>query len=93
MNIRRSDRPIITSGMTIGPKTSPVKTARPRKRPCRSRTRAASVPRTVASRLARIATFSDTQAAARSGPSDRSNPYQRVENPPQTVTSGEALNE
>ena len=51
------------------------------------------MPRIVASRLARTATFRETQAADRSGASASRAPYQRVENPPQTVTIGEALNE
>ena len=41
----------------------------------------------------RAATLSETRAAAMSGPSRNSTPYHSVENPPQTVTSFDALNE
>ncbi len=54
---------------------------------------AASVPSKVAITLADTATCRDTQAAAMSGPSAKSAAYQRVENPPHTVTRLEALNE
>ena len=88
-----SDRPVITSGITIGAVTRPVNSVRPAKRPCRASASADTVPRPVASTADSAATRSDTQAAASNGASASSTPYHRVEKPPQTVTSAEALKE
>jgi hypothetical protein len=54
---------------------------------------AAQVPSTVATVAVMSATRSVTHAASRSCRLPKSEPYQRVENPPQTVTSRESLNE
>ncbi len=59
----------------------------------RTSTIAASVPRIVATVAETNATRNVTQAASISPWFWNSETYQRVENPPQTVTSRESLNE
>ena len=66
---------------------------RPGKRPARTSTTAASVPSTVAAVAERNAMRRLVQAASSMAPSFNSATYQRVDQPPQTVTSREALNE
>src|SRR5882762_5092099 len=85
--------PVMISGMTSGAFTIPVSSSRPRKRAKRTSAIAARVPRTTAPLEAVTATSSDSSAACNSWRLCSSCPYQAVENPPQTLTSGEALNE
>ena len=66
---------------------------RPRKRPPRTSATAASVPSTVAAVADRNAIRRLVQAASSMALSLSSATYQRVDQPPQTVTSREALNE
>jgi len=63
-NNNKSDRPVITSGMTRGANTSPENNVRPRKRPMRANTMAASVPRIVDIVAETSPTRSVTQAAS-----------------------------
>src|SRR5690606_26693174 len=92
-NSNSSDRPVMTSGMTSGAKTIPENRKRPRKRGYRVSARAAIVPRTVATVAEMTAMRNVTQAASISCWLENNDTYQRVEKPPQTVTSLEALNE
>src|SRR5262249_37629941 len=85
--------PVMISGMTSGALTIPVSNSRPGKRAKRTSATAASVPRTTAPVEAATATWSDSNAAPSSWRSCSSWPYHAVEKPPQTFTSGEALNE
>ena len=71
----------------------PVSRSRPGKRAKRTRATAASVPRITATVEALTATSSDSSAASSSWRLCHSWPYQVVEKPPQTLTSGEALKE
>ena len=64
---------------------------RPRKRPNRANAMAAQVPTMVAMRAETRATRKLIQALAMSWSFSRSEAYQRVEKPPHTVTSREAL--
>jgi hypothetical protein len=71
----------------------PVNRVRPRKRPKRVSASAASVPNTVASVAETRPTRSVTQAALIRASLRSNTAYHWVENPPQTVTSREALKE
>jgi hypothetical protein len=93
MKSSSSDRPVITSGMTSGAKTMPENSNRPRNRVIRTRTTAASVPSNVAAVADTSATRSVTHAASRSAWLRSISPYHCVENPAQTVTRRDALNE
>ncbi len=92
-NSNSADRPSITSGITSGVVVSTDSVVRPRKRPSRVRPRAAAVPITTASVADRKATIRLFFSADSSASFCSSAPYQRVEKPPQTVTSFEALKE
>ncbi len=92
-NSSKSDRPVITSGMTSGAKIMPENSVRPRNRPIRTRTSAAMVPNTVASVAEMKATFSVIHAASISCSFSSSPAYHLVENPPHTVTSFDSLKE
>ena len=92
-NSSNSDRPIMTSGMTSGAKSMPAISMRPRKRPNLCRAKAAIVPSRVDRTADTKATRRLTMALAMSASLARSEPYQRVEKPPQTVTNREALKE
>src|SRR5580698_8457477 len=85
--------PVMISGMTSGAFTIPVSSRRPRNRAKRTSAIAAMVPSTTAALEAVTATSSDSSAACSSARLCNSWKYQVVENPPQTLTSGEALNE
>ena len=71
----------------------PENSTRPRKRPNRTSATAASVPSTVATVAESNAMRSVTQAASSMALSFEQLAYQRVDQPPHTVTSREALNE
>ncbi len=92
-NSSSSDRPRTTSGITRGIAIMPANRVRPRNGPWRASASAAMVPSTVASVADTIPIRSDRTAASISACWARSPSYQRVENPPQTVTSRLALNE
>ena len=66
---------------------------RPRNRPARTSTTAASVPSTLAAVADSAAMRRLVQAASSMAWSCSSATYQRVDQPPQMVTSREALNE
>ena len=66
---------------------------RPRKRPNRTNAMAASVPSTVATVADSKAMRSVTQADSSRALSLSNSAYHRVDQPPQTVTSREPLNE
>ena len=83
----------MTSGTTSGAISAKPKRKRPRNRAKRFIAKPAQVPSTSAM-LAAITPISRlVSAAARNLSSSSSVPYQRVDNPPQIVTSREALNE
>ena len=71
----------------------PEKSTRPRKRPNRTSAMAASVPSTVAALAESSAMRSVTQADSSMARSLMSSAYQRIDQPPHTVTSREALKE
>ena len=71
----------------------PENTVRPRKRPARTSATAASVPSTVAAVADSAAMRRLVHAASSMARSCHSATYQRVDQPPHTVTSREALNE
>src|SRR5262245_6987324 len=85
--------PMMTSGMTSGAKIIPENSTRPRKRSKRTSAMAASVPSTVAALADKKAMRSVTQADSSMARSSMSSAYQRVDQPPHTVTRREALNE
>ena len=85
--------PVMISGITSGAFTMPVSSSRPGKRAKRTSAIAASVPSSTAPLEAVTATSSDSSAASSSWRLCSSCVYQVVEKPPQTFTSGEALNE
>src|SRR3984885_4242667 len=85
--------PVMISGITSGAFTMPVSSRRPRNLAKRTSAIAASVPSTTAAVEAVTATSSDRSAACSSWRLCSNWKYQAVENPPQTLTSGEALNE
>ena len=92
-NKSSNDRPVITSGMTIGDVIMPENSVRPRKRPNRASARPAIVPSIVAS-VADVTAMRRLSQVASSTCSFCSNAaYQRVENPPQTVEMRELLKE
>ena len=90
------DRPVMTSGSTIGAVVSPIKRLRPRKLPKRTRQKAAMVARIVEPVALTAATRKLRRAASRISPFASSSAYhfsvgECAES--QTVTSREALNE
>ena len=92
-NNNSSERPRITSGTTSGAINANPNNRRPRKCVKRAMLNPARVPST-SDKLAAIAATSRLVTAAPRKPSFfASSPYQRVENPAQTVTSRDALNE
>src|SRR5262249_37561975 len=85
--------PVMTSGITSGAFTIPVNTRRPGNLLNLTRVMAARVPRMTAPVDEATPTSSDSNAARNSWRLWISSLYQRVENPPHTLTRGEALNE
>src|ERR1700676_2299603 len=85
--------PVMISGITSGALTMPVSSNRPRKSPNRTNEIAASVPRITDPVDTTTPIFSDSQAASRIWSLCSSWAYQLVENPPQTLTSADALKE
>ena len=85
--------PVTISGITSGALTMPVSSNRPRNVLNRTREIAASVPSTTAPVDTTTPIFSDSHAASRIWSLCISSAYQPVENPPQTLTSEEALKE
>jgi adenylate kinase family enzyme len=71
----------------------PVNTKRPRNRPNRASAMPAIVPRTTAMVAVIAAMRTDNQAARSICVSANSSPYQRADQPPQTVTKRLSLNE
>ena len=92
-NSNNSDRPVITSGITSGAYNMPENSVRPLNRSPRTSASAASVPSTAASVAETAATRRLVAAAANIASSLKNAVYQRNDQPPQTVTSCEALNE
>ena len=82
---------MITSGSTRGAARDASNMPRPRKRPNRASTNPAMVPAISAMVADAAAIRSDSHAASSKAASFHSVRYQRVENPPQTVTSREPL--
>ena len=70
-----SERPLITSGMTMGAVVMPTRRERPRKAPNRASAVPARVPRMVEAVAAQTATRSDSHAASRTSSSERRTPY------------------
>src|ERR1700716_2213602 len=95
-NISSSDRPVITSGITIGAVVIPDNKVRPRKGPNRASATPASVPRMTAPVAETSAIRIDSQAAPTICPFDNNSPYHLSVGEwaaSQTVTSLELLNE
>ena len=84
---------MITSGRTSGTYIIAEKAKRPRKRPIRVSATAASVPRMVAAVADTSAMRRLTQAASSTALSLNNSRYQRSDQPPQTATERELLNE
>ena len=92
-NSNNSERPRMTSGTTSGTISIKPKTSRPRKRRKRLIAKPAQAPRTSAIVAAMTAISTLVSAASRYFSLAISAPYQRIENPPHTVTSREPLKE
>ena len=92
-NSSSDDRPSITSGITIGAELIRLRTPRPGKRPKRDSAMPLAVPSATAAVAATAAISRLRPSASRICWLRNSSPYQRSENPPQTVASREALNE
>ena len=92
-NSSSSDRPVMTSGITSGAVIINAKPFAPRKRPKRTITSAAIVPSTQAIVAASAAMVRLSPTALIIASSWNSSLYQRVDQPAQTVTSLELLNE
>ncbi|VDR28724.1 Uncharacterised protein [Raoultella terrigena] len=88
-----SDSPVITSGITSGAVIINAKPLDPRKRPKRTSTTAAIVPRIAAAVAAQVAIVRLRPTALIIASSWNSSLYQRVDQPAHTVTSFELLNE
>ena len=84
---------MITSGITSGAVIINAKPLDPRKRPKRTITTAAMVPRIAAAVAAQAAMVRLNPTALIIASSWNSSLYQRVDHPAQTVTSFELLNE
>src|SRR6516164_2987188 len=87
------DSPRMTSGTTRGASRANPKRVRPRNRENRDMLKPAKAPSTSAIVAARTATSRLVSAAARNPSFFDNSPYHRVENPAQTVTNRDALNE
>ena len=83
----------MTSGTTSGASNANPNTSRPGKRANRAMLKPAQVPSTSERVAAIVATSRLVSAVAPKVPSWNSAPYQWVENPAQTVTRRDALNE
>ena len=81
------------SGTTSGASSAKPNRPRPGNRVKRARANPAEVPSTSARLAAIVATSRLVAAASRNWSSAISTPYQCVENPAQTATSRDALNE
>ena len=92
-NSSSSESPVMTSGMTSGAVARPDSSVRPLNGPKRASAMPASVPSTTASVAESTAILMLSQAAPRICSLRNSAPYHLVENPPQTVTSLDSLNE
>src|SRR5439155_1158856 len=86
-----AEGPRITSGTTSGASNANPNTSRPGKRANRAMLKPAKVPSTRERVAATAATSRLVSAAAANASSCNSAPYQRGENPAQTVTRREAL--
>ncbi|GHD68229.1 hypothetical protein GCM10007164_09590 [Luteimonas padinae] len=86
-------RPIITSGMTIGAEFIRLSSPRPGNFPKRDSASPQAVPRNTAAVAVSAAIRKLRCTASSSCWFSSSAVYQRVENPPQTVATREALNE
>ena len=93
MKRNRSDRPVMISGITSGAVTMPESRSRPRRRDTRCSASATIAPSAVAKVALRNAMRRLRSAAESSLSSCRRLAYQRSENPPQSVTRRESLNE
>ena len=92
-NNSSSDRPVMTSGITIGEVIIPENKVLPLKRRKRASASPAIVPSSVAS-VADVKAMRRLRSRASRTWSLRNNsPYQRTENPPQTVAIAESLKE
>ncbi len=85
--------PVMISGITKGALTMPVSSRRVRKTLNLTRDMAASVPRITEPVETTTPIFKLSQAASRIWSLCSSCAYQPVENPPQTLTRDDALNE
>ena len=83
----------MTSGMTSGALFMKAKLFMPEKRPKRASTKALAVPSMTAAEAAQTAIKRLRPTACMSMSSRNSSEYQRTDQPPQTVTSRESLNE
>ena len=91
MNSSKSERPVITSGITNGAYIMPENKVRPKKRPPRTITKAAMVPKIVAIDDDHRPTFKVTQAASKKASFESNSVYHLVEKPAHTVTSFDLL--
>ncbi|HEX3410724.1 MAG TPA: hypothetical protein VHT00_03305 [Stellaceae bacterium] len=92
-NNSSSERPRITSGTTSGASNANPNTSRPGNRANRAMLKPAQVPSTRERVAALAATSRLVSAAVPNASFSNSAPYQRVENPAQTVTRRDALKE
>src|SRR5574343_803278 len=93
MNSSSIDRPVITSGITIGAVIMPANRVLPGKRLKRASTKPAMVPSTTAATALASAISIDSLTADMICSLLNSETYHLVEKPPHTVTSLESLNE
>src|SRR5450830_450152 len=92
-NSSNSDRPVITSGITRGAVTRPPHRVRPLKRVTRVSTKAAMVPNATAVTAVSHAITEERATETINWVLSNSPRYHLSDQPPQTVTSLEALNE
>ena len=92
-NVRKSDKPTITSGMTKGALTMPTNRVRPLNRRYFTRANAAKVPRTTELQAVMKAIFIDSHRPDSTSWSCSSAAYHFSVKPPQTEGSAELLNE
>ena len=92
-NNNNKDKPVMTSGMTKGAASIPVKNSLPLKFAIRVSASPASVPKIVAKVALMAATCKLNKAASIICSSSNRAVYQRVEKPPHTDISLESLNE
>src|SRR5574343_901397 len=93
MNSSSMDRPVMTSGITIGAVIMPANSVLPGKRLKRASTKPAIVPRMTAAVALASAIWIESFTADMICSLLNSETYHLVEKPPHTVTSLEALNE